>query len=297
MNLFFHQATLSEFALSFPLLRAVEPPVTVVAPWSRAEIAARLLPGCTPMDIELFEFTRLHTPQGPSALSPAVAELFQQASVIVSFVGLGDSPWPDHVRRFAPQAELFLVDPRPDPETDTHLTDHYRQQLADQGLPLAEAPSEPSLRGSGPIFVHPGSGAPAKCWPRSRYEVLIQRLSDAGHMVRPVLGEVEAERWEPDALDRWNDQLGAVFCRSPRELMDTIADARLFIGNDAGPSHVAALAGVPVLALFGPTLPRRSGPVGPAVRCLAPPVPQPMDWLSIETATEAVLDLLGSWAG
>ena len=39
--------------------------------------------------------------------------------------------------------------------------------------------------------------------------------------------------------------------------------ARLFIGVDSGPTHLAAAAGTPTLALFGPTDPARFGPVGP----------------------------------
>ncbi|MEM6391864.1 MAG: glycosyltransferase family 9 protein [Planctomycetota bacterium] len=292
MNLFFHQATLSEFALCFPILRCLEPPITVVAPWSRAELAVRLLPGCQPLDIELFEFTRLHTPKGPSALSPAIAELFEQATRIISFIGTGDSPWPDHMRRVAPQAELFIVDPRPEPEANTHLTNHYRAQLERQGLGLPAPEAQSPARHDGPVVIHPGSGAPAKCWPRPHYEALIQHLVEAGHSVRPVIGEVEAKRWDPDTLDHWATRLNAVLCRSPVELLDTSADARLFIGNDAGPAHTAALAAIPTLTLFGPTRPSRTGPLGPAAHHLAPPDPQPMDWLTVEHTLQIALELL-----
>jgi heptosyltransferase-1 len=36
----------------------------------------------------------------------------------------------------------------------------------------------------------------------------------------------------------------------------------LLITNDTGPMHVAAALGKPVVALFGPTEPRRTGPYG-----------------------------------
>ncbi|MCI5210570.1 MAG: glycosyltransferase family 9 protein [Candidatus Electrothrix sp. ATG2] len=36
--------------------------------------------------------------------------------------------------------------------------------------------------------------------------------------------------------------------------------ASLYIGLDSGPMHIAALAGTPVVALFGPTHPSRVGP-------------------------------------
>jgi len=38
--------------------------------------------------------------------------------------------------------------------------------------------------------------------------------------------------------------------------------ARLFIGGDTGPMHLAAALGIPVVAIFGPTNPVRNGPFG-----------------------------------
>jgi ADP-heptose:LPS heptosyltransferase len=44
-----------------------------------------------------------------------------------------------------------------------------------------------------------------------------------------------------------------------------LAHAQLFVGNDAGPTHLAALMGVPTVAIFGPSDPVRWSPVGPKV--------------------------------
>jgi heptosyltransferase-1 len=40
--------------------------------------------------------------------------------------------------------------------------------------------------------------------------------------------------------------------------------ARLVVSGDTGPLHIGAAVGTPVLALFGPTDPRRNGPWAPA---------------------------------
>ena len=50
--------------------------------------------------------------------------------------------------------------------------------------------------------------------------------------------------------------------------MPLLARCDLYVGNDAGPSHLAGLAGAPTLALFGPTDPERWRPLGPRVTVL-----------------------------
>ena len=43
MNLVFHQAALGDFALILPLLRGLDGPTTLIAPWSRGRLAAALI--------------------------------------------------------------------------------------------------------------------------------------------------------------------------------------------------------------------------------------------------------------
>jgi lipopolysaccharide heptosyltransferase I len=47
------------------------------------------------------------------------------------------------------------------------------------------------------------------------------------------------------------------------QLTAVLQDVDLMITVDSGPMHIAAAVGTPVLALFGPTDPRRTGPLGP----------------------------------
>ncbi len=44
--------------------------------------------------------------------------------------------------------------------------------------------------------------------------------------------------------------------------MALAARCNLFVGNDGGPMHIAAAAGVPVIAMFGPQDPKLFGPLG-----------------------------------
>ena len=52
------------------------------------------------------------------------------------------------------------------------------------------------------------------------------------------------------------------FTGSLTQLIALTRRARLFIGGDTGPMHLAAALGVPVVAIFGPTDPARNGPFG-----------------------------------
>ncbi len=55
---------------------------------------------------------------------------------------------------------------------------------------------------------------------------------------------------------------------TPASTARLAARAALFVGADTGPTHLAAAAGAPTLALFGPTPPERFGPVGPRAAVL-----------------------------
>jgi len=82
----------------------------------------------------------------------------------------------------------------------------------------------------------------------------------------------------------------------------------LVIGNDTGPMHMAAACDVPVLALFGPTDPRRTGPYGLRNRVLQAEAPcQPchlrvcqrtqgdcLSALAVSKVVETALDMIGS---
>ena len=269
MQVVFHAGPLSEFMLLMPLLRAMDQPIRVVAPWQRASLAARLL-GASPMDIEMFEFTRLHSEGGPSRVSPAVGDLFTSANRIVSFLSREENAWSANVRRLAPDAELVLLDPRPSNDKARHFTDWHRARLEQQGIALAPTDPEPLFNPAGPIVIHPGGSAIKRCWPIDRYEALIQKLLGAGLSVKAVFGEVELERWSADRIAYWTDELQAESFRASDALIPLLQEARLFIGNDAGPMHIAAQLGTPTLAVLGPTDPTKTGQRGDHVQHIGP---------------------------
>ena len=63
-------------------------------------------------------------------------------------------------------------------------------------------------------------------------------------------------------VQKTSDGAGQPVSCSISELIALTRRARLFIGGDTGPLHLAAALQIPVVAIFGPTDPARNGPCG-----------------------------------
>lgn len=109
------------------------------------------------------------------------------------------------------------------------------------------------------LVCHPGSGGAAKRLAPGRFAAALQDLpEDVARVV--VLGPVEVEQ----GLDAGPLRAARVVRDPPmQDLLALLCGAAAYVGNDAGPSHLAAALGVPTLAVFGPTDPARWGPRGP----------------------------------
>jgi hypothetical protein len=271
----FHAGALGDGVLIWPLLRALAP-CTLVGRYDRVRLAACWIAGVGAIDGDSAAAAALFAEAGGQ--SP-LADHLAGASRIVSFVSNGRDAWARNARRLAPGAQLACVRPRPEEPCDQHVTDFHRGQLQAAGLSIE--PIGPALRVNpdGPVVIHPGSGGRAKCWPTERFEALLDHFTACGRPTVVVLGEAERERWPAARLDRWREARNVCEPADAVALPQRIAGASCYIGNDSGPTHLAAQLGVPTIALFGPSDRRVWRPVGPAVTVIAPPTPTDMTWL------------------
>jgi predicted lipopolysaccharide heptosyltransferase III len=118
------------------------------------------------------------------------------------------------------------------------------------------------------VVVHVSAGNPFRRWPQPSFAALVARLaSRAGIRVVVTSGPSEREaagrvvddaraRLAPAERDRVVD-LGDF---SLTELRALLEHAALYIGGDSGPLHIAATSTVPIVGVYGPTLPVRSEP-------------------------------------
>jgi len=107
-----------------------------------------------------------------------------------------------------------------------------------------------------------GGTEPAKRWPPERFAVLAEQIEKRYNIKVVLLGAGTAEAAAADGVVRsaQTEVINLVGKSDIQQLTALLADARLVVGNDTGPLHIAAALAVPTVGLYGPT---DAGIVGP----------------------------------
>lgn len=113
------------------------------------------------------------------------------------------------------------------------------------------------------LLLQPGARYALKVWPHARFVELADRLAER-FACRILLGGDQREREIAEQIARKARCSPKVVAGkfSLLQYASLVRRCALFIGNDGGAMHIAAAMGTPVVALFGPTYPRRWGPRG-----------------------------------
>jgi heptosyltransferase-1 len=119
-------------------------------------------------------------------------------------------------------------------------------------------------------LLNPGAGWGAKQWPAERYGEVARRLAEDG--VKSLINFGPGEEPLMQAVESASKDVAKGVASSLTELVALTRRARLFIGGDTGPMHLAAALGIPVVAIFGPTNPARNGPFGTRSIVLRSPI-------------------------
>lgn len=172
---------------------------------------------------------------------------------------------------------------------------HFGLRAAPDRRPLV-ARSEP---GNGPIGLIAGSeNLPAKRWPVRHWRALIEALPGQSFILFGTIADRVITESVASGLpvDRVEDLAGRT---DLRQFIERLQTCRLLIANDTGGMHLANAFGVPVIGLFGPTNPLRTGPVfSSPVRILQPPECPPtgggsLELLQVDAVVAEVRTLLG----
>lgn len=161
-------------------------------------------------------------------------------------------------------SQALLTHPQTKPAPRDHRYEYWRvlARALELPLPPRDAIPMPQERANGTVLLHSGAGQPVRVWPLGRYRHLVQWLREKKYRVVVAC--------DPDQRDWWlrAGETDVVTPRTVHDLVSLIDKAGVFIGNDSGPGHLAAVCGVPTFSFFGPQLPEWFAPLHPATICL-----------------------------
>lgn len=132
-----------------------------------------------------------------------------------------------------------------------HTAEHHAATMIHLGAPRDEIPaarlgSRPMQDESRYAVIHAGAAYETKRWAARHFRLVGEEI-ERSHGVRPVFvlgpGDTGLAGELPGLDVREALEL--------RELKSLLAGARLFVGNDSGPAHMAAAFGVPAVVIFG----------------------------------------------
>jgi heptosyltransferase-1 len=186
---------------------------------------------------------------------------------------------------------------------------------ADVSTPRAEVPADPAAEswaerlvaervppGSTLVALCPGASDPYKRWPVARFVELGRMLTQRGVVPVVVGGPGDAALAQAIRQGIGPTAIATAGETTLLELASLLRRCVTIVAGDTGPLHLAVAVGIPVVGLFGPTDPGRTGPYGeghiviskrfPCGPCLRRPTCREADCMHAITAEE-VADAVG----
>ena len=287
-------SSLGDVVQALPVLRLLKKhdPENEIYWWISSELV-ELLEGDPDLSgIFVFERRRWSSPARWNEALQSMAQMrAQRFDLAIDLQGLarsGLAAWLARARLTAgvedwrEGAPAFFDIAVPRPSRLTHAVDWYLAVLGRLGVPVTSdftwLPERPKaaecVRGRwnsdrAPwIVINPGGRWANKRWPAEYYAQLVRELARTHREHRFVvlgsagdasLGAIIADGNRERCLDLTGQT-------SLSEMIEWIRLSQLVVTNDTGPMHIAAALGKPLVAIFGPTEPRRTGPYGQVER-------------------------------
>src|SRR5437588_3319069 len=172
--------------------------------------------------------------------------------------------------------------------------------------PKQAARMQEKLKGRQYVVIHPGSVLETKRWSAQRFGELARRLTARGFTIVVTAGPGE-ESFASQVARETNGTVILLGLTIP-ELAELIRGARLYVGNDSGPMHLASAVGTPAVVVWGSSDSRRWRPWStehrvvqnpfecnpcPGYRCLVADSPLCIESVTVEQVNAAVEELLG----
>ncbi len=224
---------------------------------------------------ELFSAEGIYTPE--------LRKQLQQTELAICWLRDPDG-MVEHNLRLAGVKRVIVAPGRPPEGRRIHVVDYLAETVGVKGVRMDRVyrihPHSPGLVPMGRdsrsheqyIAIHPGSGGAQKCWPAASFVAVIEHLWQRGYPILLLAGPADHERVsgiqrslssppEPGMLE--------VLIDAPLVVVaEHLQQCKCYLGNDSGITHLAAMLGIPTIALFGPGDPAIWRPLGPHVEVI-----------------------------
>jgi lipopolysaccharide heptosyltransferase I len=114
------------------------------------------------------------------------------------------------------------------------------------------------------MIINPGGGWKAKRWAPENYARLLHQLETRFSETLLLTGSLQEDELIAGILARAGAKRAFYFRSDVVQFIALARRAKLFVGGDTGPLHLAAAVGTPLVAIHGPTDPVRNGPFNKA---------------------------------
>ena len=104
------------------------------------------------------------------------------------------------------------------------------------------------------VLMHPSAGIAWRCWPPERFAAVADHLITQRNARVLILGTPADQPLAQQLIDAAQHPRHLRFhCGPLDQLLSLIHAADLIVSNESGPTHLATLAGLPAVTIFGPT--------------------------------------------
>ncbi len=209
------------------------------------------------------------------------------------------------------------------PKEEEHDVFTYRKLLSPFGLMAAtrqpmlvvtedekaqmQKTLQPLCKDKDLIVLNPGAAyGSAKCWPKERFRGVAEALLTQGKSVI-FIGDAKTRALIDEIMDGLSGPVFNFAGRTTiRQLIALLYFSRVVVSNDSGPMHIAAALGKPLVAIFGSTNPKRTGPFAtglvikkeipcsPCYKRVCPKNFECMTSISVEEVLEAIEKVYGN---
>jgi lipopolysaccharide heptosyltransferase I len=114
------------------------------------------------------------------------------------------------------------------------------------------------------VIINPGGGWRTKCWSPEDYAALVRQLPGVLRAQIILTGSPAEEPMIAEILRSAAVPGAHYMATNLTQFIALARRARLFVGGDTGPLHLAAAVGAPIVGIYGPTDPVRNGPFSSA---------------------------------